>query len=225
MDGNGRWAARRGLPRLEGHRVGVEAVRGALKGSADIGVKFLTIFAFSTENWMRPEGEITGLMKLMVEMINRETDKLHKEGVKIVTMGDLSGIPSDVSDAFEQAVRNTAGNEKITLNVAINYGGRDEIAEAAKILAQKVESGSIYVNDINADAISKHLYRNDLPDPDLMIRTSGEKRISNFMLWQIAYSELIFLDTLWPDFTRTDLFKSIIEYQGRKRRFGKVNDE
>lgn len=225
MDGNGRWAKKRGFPRLEGHRAGVEAVRQALKGSSDVGIKYLTIFAFSTENWLRPESETTGLMKLMVEMINREMDELEKEGVKITLMGNFEGIPRDVAEAFTNAQQRTSSNTKIVLNVALNYGGRDEIIRAARQIASEVAAGSVSPDDLTTEAFSTHLYRGDLPDPDLMIRTSGEKRISNFMLWQLAYSELIFLDILWPDFSKRELFQSIMEYQNRKRRFGKISDE
>lgn len=225
MDGNGRWAKKRMLNRLKGHKAGIEAVRETIRCASDIGVRYLTIYSFSTENWKRPEDEVEGLMDLFAKTMLAEVDELHEENVRVMTIGDISILPDETRKAFEDAWDKTKGNTGLTLVVAINYGSRDEIVRAANsIIAEKVAD---YVCDgkpftIDEDELAGHLFTAGIPDPELLIRTSGEMRVSNFLLWQIAYSEFVCTDVLWPDFDRYELLRCILEYQGRQRRFGGV---
>lgn len=228
MDGNGRWAKKRTLNRIKGHKAGIEAVREAIRTSSDLGVRFLTIYSFSTENWTRPKEEVEGLMELFAKTMLAEVDGLHSEGVRVLTIGDLSILPDETRIAFDQAEEKTRGNSGMTLVVAINYGGRAEIARAANLcLEEKLGHAAVDGYDVRAISIDEgdiasHLYTSDIPDPELVIRTSGEMRLSNFLLWQSAYAELVCTDTLWPDFDRYELLRCLLDFQSRERRFGGV---
>jgi len=220
MDGNGRWAEKRGLPRLAGHRAGAKAVREAIAASIELGISYLTIYSFSSENWSRPRDEVSGLMTLFVEVLERELANLEKMHVRVKVIGDLAGLPEATAAAFERCVIRTAENDGLTLVVALNYGGRDDIVSAARALAERVSRGELAPSDIDADLLGAELATAGIPDPDLVVRTSGELRVSNFLLWEIAYSELWVTATLWPDFGRTDLLRAVVDYQKRQRRFG-----
>ncbi|MFL6844765.1 MAG: isoprenyl transferase [Allosphingosinicella sp.] len=220
MDGNGRWAKARGLPRVAGHRQGAEAARRVLRAAGEAGVECLTLYAFSSENWRRPEDEINDLMGLLRFYIGRELEALHREGIRIVILGDHKAFQSDVAKMVDAAVTRTAGNRRMTLAIALNYGSRSEIVLAARRLAERAATGEISAADIDEAAIEESLDTADLPPLDLLIRTSGEKRLSNFLLWQAAYAELLFVDTLWPDFDGEALRSALSEYAGRERRFG-----
>jgi undecaprenyl diphosphate synthase len=220
MDGNGRWAAARGLPRVEGHRRGVEALRRTVKAAGEIGIRYLTIFSFSSENWSRPAAEISDLMGLLRRFIRNDLADLHKNGVRVRVIGERGNLDPDVRRLLEEAEELTRGNAQVTLVVAFNYGGRQEIAGAARRMAEEAVAGKLDASAINADMLSRFLDAPDLPDPDLIIRTSGEQRLSNFLLWQAAYSELVFVPTFWPDFDRATLEGAIAEYARRERRFG-----
>ena len=220
MDGNGRWAQKRGLPRTMGHKQGVEAVREAVKAARDIGVEYLTLYSFSSENWNRPEAEITELFGLLRMFIRRDLADLHKNNVCVRVIGRKEGVPEDILTLLDEAQNLTRDNTAQTLIIAFNYGGRDEITDAVKRVAQEVVSGNMSIDEITNDIVSNNMDTAGIPDPDLLIRTSGEIRLSNFLLWQIAYSELVFLNCLWPDFSRSDLESAIIMYQGRTRKFG-----
>lgn len=220
MDGNGRWAQKRGLPRLAGHRAGAKAVREIIAASIEAGIGFLTIYSFSSENWSRPREEVSGLMTLFVEVLERELDNLVTMHVRVRVIGDTSGLPKATAEAFGRCEARTAAMDGLTLVVALNYGGRSDIVEAARRLAQQVQDDEIAVEDIAEASISEALSTTGIPDPDLVIRTSGEMRVSNFLLWEIAYSELWVTATLWPDFGRNDLLKALVDYQKRQRRFG-----
>lgn len=221
MDGNGRWATARGLPRTAGHKKGVEAVRQAIEGAREMGVRFLTLYSFSTENWSRPEDEVSTLMQLLRFYLRGEIAKLHKNGIRLRVIGDRSRLSSDIQALIKTSEVLTAGNTEMTLVLALSYGGRQELVDAARQLAVAVARGELAADAIGeADFAARLTTGSDIPDPDLMIRTSGEKRISNFLLWQLAYAELVFLDTLWPDFTKRDLADAIQEYHRRDRRFG-----
>ena len=220
MDGNGRWAEKRGLPRVAGHRAGAEAVRRALQAAADQGVEVLTLYAFSSENWRRSGEEIADLTALMRFYLERELKTLLKEGVRLKLIGDYSAFGHDLVEKLEKAVARTAGNTRLTLVVALNYGSRTEIAAAARSLAIKAAAGEISADAVDEDAIAEHLQTRDLPDLDLLIRTSGEVRLSNFLLWQAAYAELLFLDTLWPDFDEQAFADALQHFASRQRRFG-----
>lgn len=222
MDGNGRWAEKRRLPRVMGHNAGMKAMREIVSTASQLGVKFLTVYAFSTENWNRSDEEINGIFKLLIKYVDSELDKIAKNNVKINILGDRERLAQKVNEKIEQAIKRTEKNDGLIFNIALNYGGRDEILRSVKSVCQEVKSGVLQIDDIDAEKFEKHLYTGELgvKDPDLIIRTSGEIRISNFLLWQLAYSEMIFVDVLWPDFT-TDIFKkTIMEYQRRSRRFG-----
>ena len=225
MDGNGRWAQQHGEVRLFGHSIGVEAVREVLKACVDLGVRHLTLYAFSTENWNRPKEEVDGLMNLMVETIANEISELDENNIRLRSIGDSSGLPDACRNELNTAMEATKTNNSLDLILALNYSARWEIVDAAKKLAAKVESGELKSADIDDAAFSNELCLNDVPDPELLIRTSGECRLSNFMLWQIAYSELYFTDKLWPDFKREDLYAAVIDYQNRERRFGQVSEQ
>jgi undecaprenyl diphosphate synthase len=220
MDGNGRWAKQRGLPRAAGHRAGAEAVRRALEAAAKHGVEVLTLYAFSSENWRRSPEEIADLTALMRFYLERELKTLEKEGVKLRLIGDYSAFAPELVDRLEKAVERTSSNERLTLVIALNYGSHAEIASAAKALAEKVKAGEIEPEDIDEQAISRQLQTHDLPALDLLIRTSGEMRLSNFLLWQSAYAELMFLDLLWPDFDEAAFAEALEQFAGRQRRFG-----
>jgi undecaprenyl diphosphate synthase len=225
MDGNGRWAKKQGEMRLFGHTSGVEAVREVLKGCVDLGVEFLTLYAFSTENWNRPKEEVDGLMNLLVETIANEVDELNTNGVRLHSIGDDSQLPQACRTELEKAKHRTAQNKKVNLILALNYSSRWEILNAVKKIAGQVEKGNIKAADIKEKDFSEALCMPNVPDPELMIRTSGEYRLSNFLLWQMAYSELYFTDKLWPDFSKDDLFEAVLDYQSRERRFGLVSEQ
>lgn len=222
MDGNGRWASARGLPRAEGHRRGAEAARAVIKEAARLGVKYLTLFGFSSENWKRPAGEVTDLMGLLRLYLRKELASLHKQGVRFRVIGDRARLPGDVQDLIAAAEDRTRDNTGLNLVVALSYGGRAEIAAASRRLAEQVKAGTLDPADIDEDVFAGQLETVDLPEPDLLIRTSGEQRISNFLLWQCAYTEFVFTDTLWPDFGAQAFADAISEFQSRERRFGAV---
>lgn len=222
MDGNGRWAKKKGLPRTLGHRAGVEALRDVVRTASDIGVQHLTLFAFSTENWKRPEQEVSALMKLLIEFLKKEVNELHKNNVKINTIGDILAFPTAVQDEINKSKSLTNSNTGLCVNIALNYGSRDEITRAVQKLSIEISSNKLSVDDINEDIINKYLDTENIPDPDLLIRTSGEYRLSNFLLWQCAYTELWFTDTYWPDFNGKHLLEAIFDFQNRQRRFGGV---
>jgi undecaprenyl diphosphate synthase len=220
MDGNGRWASARGLPRLEGHRRGVEALRRTVRNAAELGIKVLTIFSFSTENWSRPAQEINDLMGLVKRFVREDLAELHGAGVRVRMIGERNGVDPEILNLVNEAERLTASNEKLTLVVAFNYGGRDEIARAAQRIARGVAAGTIDPDDVDQEMVQRHLDTHGLPDPDLVIRTSGELRLSNFLLWQSAYTEFVVLPVYWPDFDRAAFEKAIDEFRQRQRRFG-----
>jgi undecaprenyl diphosphate synthase len=220
MDGNGRWASARGLPRGEGHRRGVEALRKTVRAAGEMGISYLTIFSFSAENWSRPASEIRDLMGLLRRFIRNDLAELHQNRVKVRVIGERGDLDPDIRRLLEEAEELTKDNDKLTLVVAFNYGGRQEIARAAAKLAARVKAGELDPSAITADLIGQNLDAPDLPDPDLIIRTSGEQRLSNFLLWQSAYSELVFVPTYWPDFDRAAIESAIAEYHRRERRFG-----
>lgn len=222
MDGNGRWATRQGEERIYGHRNAVQAVRNVTEGCAEIGVKFLTLYAFSTENWGRPQAEVDGLMELFVHTIGQEIDTLQENNIRLSAIGNIVGLPSACQQELAAAMAATAGNSGLTLVLALNYSGRWELAEAARRLAEMVRRDQIDPEDISEADVAAQLQTAHMPDPELMIRTSGEMRISNYLLWQLAYSELYITETLWPDFQKETLWAAIASYQRRERRFGKV---
>lgn len=220
MDGNGRWARARGLPRIAGHRRGAESVRRAVTAAAELGVRYLTLFGFSSENWKRPSTEVDDLMGLLRHYLRGEIAELHKNGVRLRVIGDRAKLAPDIVTLIANAEEMTRGNAGLTLVVALSYGGRAELTAAARELARAARDGKIAPEDIDEAAVERHLFTADIPDPDLLIRTSGEKRISNFLLWQSAYAELVFMDTLWPDFGKAELEEAIREFQRRERRYG-----
>ncbi|WP_037991291.1 MULTISPECIES: isoprenyl transferase [Thalassospira] len=222
MDGNGRWAKLRGKPRTMGHRSGVEAVRRTVEAAAEIGIEYLTLYGFSTENWKRPESEVSDLMGLLRLFIKRELATLHKNGVRIRIIGDRTRFDDDIRVLLANAEERTQGNARLNLTIALSYGARAEIADAMRQIAQKVAAGEIQADAIDESVVEAHLMTVGMPDPDLLIRTSGEQRISNFLLWQSAYTEFVFDDVLWPDFGREHLEKAIENFAGRERRFGAV---
>lgn len=223
MDGNGRWAKQKGLDRSAGHKAGLEALHTVLEAASDAGVEYVTVYTFSTENWNRPQAEVDAIMNLVVYGVSLETPALIERNARLLCIGDLSRLPKKSLESLEYCQKATAHCTKCTLILALNYSSRWEITKAAQDLARKAANGEIKPEDINADMFSQHLTTAAIPDPDLLIRTGGEIRISNYMLWQISYSELYFCDTFWPDFGRDDLYKAIIEYQNRERRFGKTS--
>jgi undecaprenyl diphosphate synthase len=220
MDGNGRWATARGLPRVMGHRQGANVVRPIVEAAADAGVDYLTLFAFSAENWTRPQSEIDELMRLLRIYLRSQIAELHRNGVRMRVIGDRSRLSKDINTLIDRAEDLTRDNTRITLSMALNYGSRQEIVQAVQAIAADAKSGAIDPAAIDDATINAALYTADMPDPDLLIRTSGEKRISNFLLWQFAYTELVFIDTLWPDFSRAEFEHALAEYQRRDRRFG-----
>jgi undecaprenyl diphosphate synthase len=223
MDGNGRWAGERGLPRHLGHREGMKSVRETISGAVEAGIQILTMFAFSTENWNRPQQEVSALMRLLQHYARRESDELRRQGVEVHVLGELERIDAGTRGAVDQIVSDTRGGTALRLNLMLSYGGREELVRAARALAERVRSGELSPDEIDEDEIEGALFTRDLPPPDLLIRTSGEYRISNFMLWQMAYTELYITPVYWPDFGREHLFEAILDYQSRDRRFGRVH--
>ncbi|MBL4603276.1 MAG: isoprenyl transferase [Emcibacteraceae bacterium] len=220
MDGNGRWAKSRRLPKFAGHKKGADAVRGVVETCADLDVEYLTLYAFSSENWNRPIEEVNDLMGLLKIYLTKEIAELHRKNIRISFIGSRERLSKNLISLLEEAEEKTRNNDKLRLTLALNYGGQEEIVRAAKILAQKVKSGVLDVENINENTFPENLYTNDMPEPDLIIRTSGEQRLSNFMLWQAAYSEFVFQDILWPDFSKESLMSAIEEYHKRDRRYG-----
>ena len=225
MDGNGRWAKQKGKDRIFGHKNGVAAVREVTESAARIGIKYLTLYAFSTENWSRPSKEVNALMSLLVSSISAETKTLMKNRVRLLTIGDTSRLPVKVYNKLEDIIKKTSENNGLSLVLALSYSSRWEILNAVKNIASEVNRGKIDLNKVNENNFSNYLCTKKIPDPELLIRTSGEQRISNFLLWQIAYSELYFTDKLWPDFKKEDFYTAILDFQSRERRFGKISEQ
>lgn len=225
MDGNGRWAKRRALARLKGHQKGMESVKEVVKCCRELGIQALTLYAFSQENWKRPKTEIRGLMRLLKRFIRLELAELHKNNIKVQTIGHIERLPEDVQRVVHEAIEQTKNNTGMILNIALSYGGRDEILRAVARLVQKAQTNNFAAADVDEELFSQELYTAGLPDPDLLIRTSGEMRISNFLLWQLAYTEIYVTDVLWPDFRKQDLYKALIDYQKRERRFGLTGEQ
>jgi len=225
MDGNGRWAKGQGKVRVFGHEQGVLSVKDIVEGCVEVGIEYLTLYAFSTENWNRPKEEVDALMQILISTINRETETLNKNNVKLNAIGNIASLPQECIDDLKEAMEKTAHNEKCTLTLALSYSAKWEILEAAKKIASAVKDNEIALDDINEDLFASKLTTVNIPDPELMIRTSGEHRISNYLLWQMAYTEFYFTDVLWPDFRRENLFEAIVDYQKRERRFGKISEQ
>lgn len=225
MDGNGRWAKKQGLKRTFGHQNAIKAVRSAIEACGDLGIPFLTLFAFSTENWTRPVSEVSFLMKLLAKTIEDEINELHEKGIRLMIIGELETLPGQVSKKLKKATELTQQNTKATLIIALSYGSKNEILRAIKNIAQDVKSGKINSSEISESLFEQYLYTQNIPNVDLLIRTSGEHRISNFLLWQIAYAELHFTDVLWPDFRKEDFFEAIKSYSQRERRYGKTGEQ
>ena len=225
MDGNGRWAKQRGKPRTFGHQNGVKSVREAAEAAAELGIKYLTLYAFSTENWRRPKLETEALMALLLQTINKETKTLNKNNIRLNAIGDLKSLPSLTRKQLLKAIKDTAGNDRMTLTLALSYSSRWELLHAVKKIGTRIAEGQLKPEEIDQGVFESALETNDMPDPELLIRTSGEYRISNFLLWQIAYSELYFTPKFWPDFRKDDLYEALIDYQNRERRFGKISEQ
>ncbi len=225
MDGNGRWARKRGLPRVAGHKRGVDTVKEITEVCAEIGVKYLTLYTFSTENWFRPQDEVSTLMRLLVNSLKNRCKELMDNNVRLMTIGDIGTLPLEVRKELEEAIEKTKNNDRMILNLALSYSGRWELVEAIKEIANLVALGKITPGEINEKTISNHLTTKNFPDPDLLIRTSGEFRVSNFLLWQIAYSEIYISEVYWPDFNRKNLYEAIRSFQKRERRFGRVSEQ
>ncbi|HWR74250.1 MAG TPA: isoprenyl transferase [Bacteroidales bacterium] len=225
MDGNGRWARRRGQERIFGHHQGVKAVRKVIEAAAELGIQYLTLYAFSTENWNRPDEEVSALMDIMVESLNNETETLLENNISITVIGDLSRLSEKVRTRLCETIRLTEGGTRLKLVVALSYSSRWEISEACRKIARSVKKGLLNADNITEDTVSENLETSGIPDPELMIRTSGEKRISNFLLWQLAYTELYFTEKLWPDFGKEDFYKAVADFQKRERRYGKTSEQ
>lgn len=225
MDGNGRWAKKKGYMRIFGHRHGVKSVSATIEAGVELGVKYLTMYAFSTENWTRPQQEVTALMELLVSTIEDELPTLMKNGIRLETIGNIEQLPVKCQDQLLKTKAKTAANDRLTLILALSYSGRWDIIEAVKKVAKSVELGTLKADEIDEDVLNKALSTAQYPHPDLLIRSSGEQRISNFLMWEIAYSELYFTPVLWPDFTKDDFYRAIVDYQGRERRFGKTSEQ
>ncbi len=225
MDGNGRWAKQKGMPRVLGHRSGVKSVREVTEAAGEIGVKYLTLYAFSTENWNRPPAEVTALMGLLVETIRGEIRDLNKNGVRLMAIGDLEALPPASYKALLEGIEETKNNDRLTLVLALNYSAKWELLRAARLLAEQAAAGTLRPQDIDEKVFESALSTQGIPDPELLIRTSGETRISNFLLWQIAYAELYFTPVFWPDFGKKELFEAILSYQRRERRFGMISEQ
>jgi undecaprenyl diphosphate synthase len=225
MDGNGRWARKRGLPRVAGHKRGVETVRDIVEACAQVGVKFLTLYTFSTENWKRPKDEVSTLMRLLLKSLKDRADELNENNIKLTTIGDVNAFPEVVQKRLYEDIERTKNNKRMTLNLALSYSGRWELLEAIKNIGRQIEQGKLNIDQINEQLVSESLTTKNIPDPDLLIRTSGEFRVSNFLLWQIAYTEFFITDVYWPDFSRKHLYEAIKDFQGRERRFGKISEQ
>lgn len=225
MDGNGRWAKKRGKPRVFGHKNGVKSVREVTEAAAELGVKYLTLYAFSTENWKRPKLEVDALMHLLVETLHAEISTLNKNDIRLQAIGDLDLLPPKTYKALMAGIRNTSGNKRMTLVLALNYSSKWEISQAIRQITEKVAAGLLTPSAVDENLIAQHLSTADYPDPELLIRTSGESRLSNFMLWQLAYAELYFTPVFWPDFRKNNLYQAIIDFQHRERRFGKISEQ
>ncbi len=225
MDGNGRWAAKRGLPRTKGHQAGVKAVRQVVEVAGEVGVRYLTMYTFSVENWNRPKAEVASLMALLSRTTREELDDLMKNNVRLIATGRIHELPLARRKVLQSAIKKTARNTGLTLNLALNYGGRTEIIDAVRAIAAGVKKGDIAPKNIDEELLSAYLYTSDLPDPDLLIRTSGEMRLSNFLIWQTSYTEIYITDTLWPDFGKVDFLAALQDYIKRERRFGRVNSK
>jgi undecaprenyl diphosphate synthase len=225
MDGNGRWAKNRGSVRASGHKAGLDSVREITEACAEIGVEYLTLYAFSTENWNRPKTEVNALMRILIHALRKETSRLNKNNIRLIAIGQIDRLPESIRLQLQEAIESTKNNTRMMLCLALSYSGRWDITEAFRKMAIKVQRGELKPEDITDATISSSLSTADIPDPDLIIRTSGEYRISNFLLWQLAYSELVITDTYWPDFRRADLLKAISSYQQRERRFGKTSEQ
>lgn len=224
MDGNGRWAKEQGKLRVFGHQNGVKAVKDTVEGAVELGIKYLTLYAFSTENWNRPQQEVNALMELLVKTITKETATLMKHQIRLNAIGDLTSLPPACYQELMEAMEKTSANTRCTLTLALSYSSRWELTEALKTIAKKIQAGELAPEDVDEQVLSDHLTTAGLPDPELMIRTSGELRLSNFMMWQLAYTELYFTPKLWPDFRRSDLHEAILDFQKRERRFGKISE-
>lgn len=225
MDGNGRWAKQKGKLRVFGHQSAVKAVRDTTEGAAELGIRYLTLYAFSTENWSRPKQEVDALMELLVHTISKERPTLNKNDIRLLAIGNLDSLPKKCHAELMEAIEDTRNNKRMSLILALSYSSKWEITEAVKAISKKVQNGEISADEINEQLISDNLTTSGIPDPELMIRTSGEYRISNYLLWQLAYAELYFTDKLWPDFRREDLFEAILDFQKRERRFGLVSEQ
>jgi undecaprenyl diphosphate synthase len=225
MDGNGRWAKQKGNARVFGHKHGVNGVKETSEACAELGIEYLTLYAFSTENWNRPKFEVNALMELLISTIKSETKTLQKNNIRLKTIGNINDLPKKTLNKLNEAIEATKNNNGLTLILALSYSSKSEIIDAIKCIANKVKDDNFPIEDINEELISDSLYTKDYPDPDLMIRTSGEQRISNFLMWQLAYAELYFTETLWPDFNKEELYKAILAYQNRERRFGKTSEQ
>ncbi len=225
MDGNGRWARKKGNARVFGHRSAIEAVRDTAESSAEIGVEYLTLFAFSTENWNRPKFEVDALMRLLIETIRKETETLMKNDIRLHAVGHLHQLPKGCAKELDEAIDITKNNKRMTLTLALSYGARADIVAAVQKLAKEVQEGNLSAEEIDENLFSRSLSTQGIPDPELLIRTSGERRISNFLLWEIAYAEIYFTNIFWPDFRREDLYEAIVDFQSRERRFGKISEQ
>ncbi len=225
MDGNGRWAKRQGKERVFGHKHGVESVRAVTEAAAELGIKYLTLYAFSTENWNRPQAEVDALMALLVQAIENETPTLMKNNVRLLTIGDTGRLPENTRNRLQQCIAQTAGNTGLSLVLALSYSSRWEITRAVKLIAKSVKDGSLNPEDIDEKLVSQTLTTREIPDPDLLIRTSGEQRISNFLMWQLAYSELYFTELCWPEFRKEAFYNAILDYQNRERRYGMTSEQ
>lgn len=224
-DGNGRWAECRGLPRLEGHRCGTENVRNVMRAAHELGIRALTFYAFSIENWLRPEAEVDGLMDLLADYLTREADELMRNGVQLQAIGRLQDLPPRLVRELRAVIERTEGNDEMLVTFALSYSGRTEVVDAARRLARDVETGHVDPDAVDEKCFESYLYAPDLPDPDLLIRTGGERRISNCLMWQLAYSELYFSEKMWPDFTKADLVEALVAFQARERRFGRTGEQ
>lgn len=225
MDGNGRWAQRKGKHRIFGHKNGVQSVRDISEAAAELGIGYLTLYAFSMENWNRPKLEVTALMSLLVDTLNKEVKTLNDNNIRLRAIGDIEALPSKTYQALKEGLKATSNNNGMTLTLALNYSAKAEMVNAVKNISAQVQGGELTIEDIDADVVSKNLYTADMPDPELLIRTSGECRLSNFLLWQLAYAEFYFTDVFWPEFRKDDFYRALIEYQSRERRFGKTGDQ
>jgi len=225
MDGNGRWAKKRSLPRMHGHQVGMESLRAVISTCARVGIEYLTLYAFSTENWFRPEEEVRALIMLLKTFVQKELGNLHRANIRVHTIGEINRLPKDIYDLVQRGIEKTRNNTGMTVNFAWSYGSREELVRAVRAIAGKAVRGEVDPDEIDGQCIERHLYTANIPDPDLLVRTSGEMRISNFLLWQIAYTELYVTDVLWPDFREEETLRAIAEYQTRKRRFGRTDEQ